>query len=272
MNKIVVAIYDDIVVARRVVEDLVNADFARNSISLVTNDAHNQYSHYLEKGYIARDDAVTASEVAGFGAVVGGLMGTLFGLAALTMPDIGLAIAVGPIVAGLTGALAGAIAGGIVGTLLKSGVPEDEAPYYAEGIRRGGTLISVQTSDTLRAEDIMNRQGSINVHERINLWRRGGWKGFNAEPESVKDEGMFVLPPVMLTTTTTYAATIGTIPITPKANPITVEPFLPVIEEEPPINDEDTEIMFPVMVTALITDTTISATPIPTVLSASQSR
>ena len=35
-----VALFDDIVVARQVVADLVNADFARSSISLISNDAH----------------------------------------------------------------------------------------------------------------------------------------------------------------------------------------------------------------------------------------
>src|SRR5690606_32628959 len=119
MTKTTVALYDDIVVARQVVEDLVNADFERTAISLITNDANNQYSHYLDKDYAPRQDAVTAGEGAGFGAAVGGLSGILVGLAALTIPGIGLAIAAGPIVAGLTGALAGAVTGGIVGALVK---------------------------------------------------------------------------------------------------------------------------------------------------------
>lgn len=186
MNKAIVAIYDDITVARQVVEDLVSDAFERSAISLITNDAQNQYSHYLDENYTARDDAVTASEGAGFGAVVGGLTGVLAGLAALTIPGIGLAIVAGPIVAGLTGMLTGAVTGGVVGALVKSGVPEDEAPYYAEGIRRGGTLISIETTDTLRAEDIMNRRGAINIHERSNVWRQGGWQGFDADVDTAE--------------------------------------------------------------------------------------
>src|SRR5690606_34137018 len=90
MTKTTVALYDDIVVARQVVEDLVNADFERTAISLITNDANNQYSHYLDKDYAPRQDAVTAGEGAGFGAAVGGLTGILVGLAALTIQGIGL--------------------------------------------------------------------------------------------------------------------------------------------------------------------------------------
>jgi len=41
------------------------------------------------------------------------------------------------LVAGLTGILAGAVTGGVVGALVKTGVPVDDAPYNAEGIRRG---------------------------------------------------------------------------------------------------------------------------------------
>src|ERR1041385_8596464 len=115
MTKTILAIYDDIAVARQVVEDLVNADFPRGSISLITNDAHNHYSRYLDKDYVPKDDAVSGAQGAGFGAVVGALTGVLVGLAALMIPGIGLAIVAGPIVAGLTGGLAGAVTGGVVG-------------------------------------------------------------------------------------------------------------------------------------------------------------
>ncbi len=258
MTKTIVTIYDDIVVARQVVEDLVNAGFARNSISLITNDAQNQYSHYLDKDYAPREDAVTAAQGAGFGAIVGALTGILVGVVTLMIPGIGLAIAAGPIVAGLTGAVAGAVTGGVVGVLVKSGVPEDVAPYYAEGIRRGGTLISIQTSDILAVKDIMNRHGSINIHERVNLWRQNGWKGFDAE--SVMNEDAAKSPLEKTTSPTTET------PITREANPITVVPVVvAVLTTEPQIEDDDTTQVLPLTETAAdsITDTAIPAKSIP---------
>ncbi len=265
MNKTIVAIYDDIVVARQVVEDLVNADFERNSISLVTNDAQNQYSHYLDKGYVPRNDAVTAGEGAGFGAVVGALTGILVGLAALTIPGIGLAIASGPIVAGLTGALAGAVTGGVVGALVKSGVPEDEAPYYAEGIRRGGTLVSIETSDTLRAEGLMNRYGSINIHERVNMWRQSGWQGFDTEAET---EDKAKSAPEPLTPVTTDTIITRDTHMTRNVSPVRAEPVHMMIDEQPQLKDEDTARSIPVMVTAPTTDAPILVTPIPDAMAA----
>lgn len=266
MTQTIVAIYDDIAAARQVVEDLVKADFARSSISLITNDANNQYSRYLDKDYTPREDAVTAGEGAGFGAVVGTLTGILVGLAALMIPGIGLAIVAGPLVAGLTGAVAGAVTGGIVGALVKSGVAEDEAPYYAEGIRRGGTLVSLQTSDTLRAEDIMNRYGAINIHERITLWRQSGWKGFDSESSENVDTAKS--PVELLTATPTNIAGTIVTPIAGNVSPITAVPVEPVVEEEPQIDSQDTAKSLPVMVTAPTTDTTISVTPMPNVITA----
>ncbi len=265
MNKATLAIYDDIVVARQVVEDLVNADFARSSISLITNDAQNRYSHYLDKDYAPRDDAVTSGEGAGFGAVVGTLTGILVGIAALTIPGIGLAIAAGPIVAGLTGALAGAVTGGIVGALVKSGVPEDEAPYYAEGIRRGGTLISLETADTLHAEDIMHRYGSINIHERSSLWRQTGWQGFDTD----ENEDRVGLQPVK---TTTQTAIIETIPATPDTSSVTVIPVVRLVDEEPQIDNEDTVETLAVVPTIAPTDAIPPAFPLPNTMIADVSR
>lgn len=258
MKNTMVAIYDDIVVARQVVEDLVKADFARSSISLITNDANNQYSHFLDKNYAPREDAVTAGEGAGFGAVVGALTGILVGVAALTIPGIGLAIAAGPIVAGLTGVVAGAVTGGIVGALVKSGVPEDEAPYFAEGIRRGGTLVSVETSDTLRARDIMNRHGSVNIHERFNVWQQEGWKGFNVEAleDKAKYESPVEILPAVPALDTTYA---DATPVIHEAAPITIVPVVPMTQEELHDIDRNTMKSFPVMTPAPITDTALPA-------------
>jgi hypothetical protein len=264
MNKTIVTIYDDIVVARQVVEDLVNAGFARNSISLITNDANNQYSHYLDKDYTARNDAVTGGEGAGFGAVIGGLTGVLVGLAALTIPGIGLAIAAGPIVAGLTGIVAGAVTGGIAGVLIKSGVPEDDAPYYAEGIRRGGTLVSIETSNTLRAQDILNRHGSINIHERVNVWRQSGWKGFETEENEPTDKpSPDVLPSV------TTDETIMRNAQTPHNNAqVSAQPVYKVMNEKPQIELEDTAKSLPVIVSVPTPETVILGAPVPNELTA----
>ena len=111
----------------------------------------------------------------------------------------------------------------------------------------------------------MNRYGSINIHERINLWRRDGWKGFNVEAEAVENVDSAKTLPVLVTTPITNTPTTRVTPIAPDASPITVVPVEPVVETgtQIDIDDEDTAETLPVPVTAPITDTPISVAPIP---------
>ena len=255
MSKNIVALYDDIVIARQVVEDLVKEDFLRASISLITNDAQNQYSHYLDKGYAPKTDAVSAAEGVGFGVTVGVLVGVLVGVASLTIPGVGLVVVAGPIVAGLTGAVLGTITGGIVGVLIKSGVPENDASYYAEGIRRGGTLVSIETSNILAASDIMNRYGVINVHERSNQWRQDGWKDADAviDDNPVKSDSSVSITSDAVTTRVTH--------LSHKA------PIQAPIEEECSDRERNTDVVQPVPVLTKVTtispDTPVQDMPSP---------
>jgi hypothetical protein len=128
---------------------------------------------------------------AGAGALVGSIGGLLVGLGALTIPGIGPILAAGPIAAALAGAGVGAAAGGVIGALADLGIPEDEAQHYAEGIRRGGTLVAVKTDDSAseRAMDIMYRHGPIDLEERAAHWRERGWTGWSpsASPYTTED-------------------------------------------------------------------------------------
>jgi hypothetical protein len=83
----------------------------------------------------------------GVGAILGGVGGLLVGLGTLVIPGLGVIAAAGPLAGALAGALAGGAAGGIVGALIGLGIPEEEAVVYEEGVRRGGTLVVLQTED-----------------------------------------------------------------------------------------------------------------------------
>jgi uncharacterized protein (TIGR02271 family) len=86
----------------------------------------------------------------------------------------------------LTGAGVGAAAGGLIGGLTAAGVPDEDAQYYAEGVRRGGTLVMVAAEENKaqQAYDIMMRHGAVDIDERGNQYRQEGWKGYdpNAQP------------------------------------------------------------------------------------------
>jgi hypothetical protein len=107
-----------------------------------------------------------ASAGAGSGAVIGGTLGWLAGVGALTIPGIGPLLAAGPIVAALAGAGAVGAIGGIAGALVGMGIPEYEAKRYEGRVRKGGILLSVHADDSVwtdRAKKILARTGAEDV-------------------------------------------------------------------------------------------------------------
>lgn len=188
MTKTVVGLYDDLAEARQVVDDLVRSGINQEQISLLVQDPKNRYGDYLNPVETDAGDASSgAAAGAVSGAVLGGLSGVLLGLGAVIIPGIGPVIAAGPIVAGLVGAGVGAAAGGVAGALISWGIPEEEAVYYTEGIRRGGTLVAVKALDgqVEQITGIMNQHNPINLRERADLWRSSGWTGYDPQEDEI---------------------------------------------------------------------------------------
>lgn len=125
----------------------------------------------------------SAAEGAGAGATVGTVLGGGAGLLAslglLAIPGAGPVIAAGWLVAALSGAGVGAAAGGLIGALTGAGLSGADAETYAEGIRRGGTLVTVQADGDVadRVIALMQRGGAIDLDERAEGWRSQGWTG-----------------------------------------------------------------------------------------------
>jgi hypothetical protein len=106
------------------------------------------------------------------GAVAGGGIGALLGIAALAIPGVGPLAAAGAIAStaipegAAIGAGAGALAGGLSGLLAKHGVSDEDASYYEERINNGGIFLSVDTEhaavDSDRVREILYRNGGHN--------------------------------------------------------------------------------------------------------------
>lgn len=169
--------YDD---AKSAVGQLESAGIASKNISIVSNTADGRKVE--EQGNNAAEGAGTGI---GIGAVAGGAGGLLAGLGMLAIPGVGPVVAAGWLVATLTGAVAGAVvggaAGGVVGALIKSGVPEEDAHVYAEGVRRGGSLVTAQVEEdeAISAEAILDRSRRVNVTDRRAAYTANGWNRFD---------------------------------------------------------------------------------------------
>ena len=61
-------------------------------------------------------------------------------------------------------------------------VPDEDRYTYAEGLRRGGYLLSVRSDEANynRVMDILDQDGAIDMDEREATWRQSGWTGYQA--------------------------------------------------------------------------------------------
>jgi hypothetical protein len=182
----ILRLYDDYPTAARAYNDLEKAGISKSDLSIVANNGEGWYEHGLEPGRIDRDgDGVDdrregADTGAAIGGTVGGVAGLLAGLGLLAIPGIGPIVAAGWLVSTAALGVAGGVTGGIIGAMTQSGVDEDDAHAYAEGMRRGGTLITARVPDTDRArvESILDR-GAVNIRQRRSTWEKSGWTRFD---------------------------------------------------------------------------------------------
>ena len=77
-----------------------------------------------------------------------------------------------------------------MGALTQAGVSDDDAQVYAEGLRRGGTLVTVRVSDAdaTRLESVLERS-SLRTTDMRSAYDKSGWKGFDpkAKPYSADE-------------------------------------------------------------------------------------
>jgi uncharacterized protein (TIGR02271 family) len=129
MAKTLVALYDTLADAERVVQELIDDGFARSDVHLALDHTT---SRTASASFIERDSAYEGAN--------------------------------------------------LIDTLTDLGVPYDDAHSYMEGVRRGGALVVVESSDD-RAErgmEILRRLHPVDIHERTALWRQEGWTGYDA--------------------------------------------------------------------------------------------
>ena len=129
-------------------EDAERAYRVAESRGYTRDDINLLMSEETRKSHFADDKGTKALEGAGAGSAIGGTVGAVIAAIAaigtsLALPGIGLVIA-GPIAAALAGAGAGGLTGGLIGALVGSGIPEDRAKHYEQGVREGGIVMGVR--------------------------------------------------------------------------------------------------------------------------------
>lgn len=181
--KTISRLYDTHDDALEAVRDLEAAGFLYSDIGIAAGNADNRYR---SSPVVDKHEAKSGAEVgATVGTLVGGGAGLAAALGALAIPGFGPVVAAGVLVATLTGAGAGAAAGGLIGSLTGLGVSEKDAHVYAEGMRRGGSLVTVKIDDSreLEARTILDRYTPVDLSAREADYRAGGWRGYTDGPD-----------------------------------------------------------------------------------------
>ena len=182
MSIVITRLFDTYEHASQAVGELEASGIPHSDISIVANNQGGSIPAADSK-YAADDtEAGTgAGTGATIGTVLGGGAGLLAGLGMLAIPGIGPVVAAGWLVATAVGAGVGASAGGLLGSLVGAGVDEDDAHVYAEGVRRGGTLVTARVDEGQRAavEGVMNRFSGVDATTRGEHYRADGWEKFD---------------------------------------------------------------------------------------------
>ncbi|WP_240633769.1 hypothetical protein [Caulobacter flavus] len=208
MTRTITRLFDTHAQALDAVQDLERAGVDRDKISLVSNNADNWHAGDWRTGRglgsdgplgdANRDGENDVADGAGKGATTGGLIGggagLLAGLGMLAIPGLGPVVAAGWLASTAVGAAVGAVAGGATGGLLgalkEAGHSDAEANVYAEGVRRGGTLVSVKADEdrAVEIEQILNGRRGVDAVSRGDVYRQSGWSRFDeaAEPYSAE--------------------------------------------------------------------------------------
>jgi stress response protein YsnF len=198
--KTISRLYKDYNTGARVVDELERAGIPRDDISIVANNESGWFDRdhttsRVDRDHDGRDDrAEGAVTGAGIGATLGGVAGLLAGLGMLAIPGIGPVVAAGWLASTAAVAAAGGTAGGLIGALTQAGHDENEARTYAEGVQRGGTLVTARVDDSVAAtaEAIMQRHDDRAEASTTGMAYREGTTGTQYRDDGAGDRIMAV--------------------------------------------------------------------------------
>ncbi|MBB3018793.1 putative membrane protein [Microvirga lupini] len=162
------AFFDTYEEAARAVQRLEAAHMPDFEISLVSNNFNDAYTHHASQSFEPDGSShLFAGATAAAGTVAGVGAGLLAGLGTVAIPGFGPVVAAGWIVSTLVGAGTGAAVGGLAGALADAGLSNEEAQAYADGVRRGGALVTVKVDETRmdKVVRILDDEGEVEAGE-----------------------------------------------------------------------------------------------------------
>jgi len=218
MTKTVVALYDSASDAETVSSELSAAGFTDTDV--VDNSAIGS-GNSSWSGTEITDSSLAAGAP--------GLVGTPLG----AVSDTGSA------------ATSSSVSDGILGRLRRAGVPEDESHVYAEGVRRGGSLVIARLADDNvdRGLEIMSNYRPVDIDERGSHWRTEGWSRYDESAGPYTGTGLSDAATAMRSTneTTTARTDLDTSSTLAGGTRSGEETVIPIVEEQLSVGKREVE-------------------------------
>ena len=144
--RVVTGMFRDRESAERAYRTVTDRGYTHDDVNLMMSD-DTRKTHFENTTHVETELGNKALEGAGTGSAIGGTAGAILGAIAaigtsVAIPGLGLVVA-GPIAAALAGAGAGGATGGLIGALVGSGIPEERAKVYEDGVKEGGIVMGV---------------------------------------------------------------------------------------------------------------------------------
>ncbi|EHM01529.1 hypothetical protein HMPREF9946_01996 [Acetobacteraceae bacterium AT-5844] len=135
---------------------------------------------------------------------------------------------------------------GLWATLKDLFVPDEDRYAYAEGMRRGSTVVSAQVEEEMLddAMSVLESQGAVDLDSREAEWRQSGWAGYQAN--AATDTAVASSPSTagLGVTATGAAAQTGSEDRTATAASTTQpggEQVIPIVQEQVRVGKRDVE-------------------------------
>jgi hypothetical protein len=200
MTQTITRLYDSYDTALQAMLGLRDAGFTDREVSVLANRGASVRPDASEEMSAAVDDAGTGASIGG---VIGTAAGLMAGLGVIAIPGIGPVVAAGwlasALAVGAAGAVAGGATGGLVGALIGGGATEEDAQIYADGVRRGDSLVTVRVPDerAMEAAQILSRYDTVTSGARLGdiRWEQPGTSLPGDRTEPVLPAGLPSAPP-----------------------------------------------------------------------------
>jgi hypothetical protein len=162
----------------------VQAGATANRIALLANDSNGDHPALSINPAYAREqfdeDSIKQSRFITLGEVgigLGGVIGFLAYVSPVQIPGVSALAANGAWVPVAVAAVIGGVIGVVIGLLTDHGVSGADSALYAEGLKRGGTLLTAVVAEDMagRATEILKNHSAAQVAERPGEWSAEGW-------------------------------------------------------------------------------------------------